>query len=140
VVLFFLSAPLFPQFLCPRTYFALSKAFLFPDHIVAHRLSRRPHDGASASPTFTLGGRCGYFPWCDKGRVFDDDESILFVPLPAPALADAHPSIPFLHPFASSFATTVHLTDARRLYLDGPSLSPYSHLGVASLYPMQLSR
>ena len=34
------------------------------------------------------------FFWCDKGRVFDD-ESILFLPLPAPALADAHPSLPF---------------------------------------------
>jgi len=80
VVLFFLAAPLFSQLLCPRTYFALSKSnLLFPVHIVAHRLLRRPHDGASASPTFTLGGRCGYFPLVRfKGRVFDDDESILF--------------------------------------------------------------
>ena len=70
--------------------------------------------------------------WCDKGRVFDDDESILFLPLLASALADAHPSFPFLHPFASSFATTVHFTDARRLFLDRPSLSPFSHLGAAS--------
>jgi len=37
VVLFFLSAPLSPQLLCPRTYFALSKVLL-PDHIVARRL------------------------------------------------------------------------------------------------------
>jgi len=72
------------------------------------------------------------FFWCDKGRVFDDDESIPFLPLPAPALADAHPSLPFLHPFASSFATTVHSSDTRRLFLDELSLSPFLHLGVAS--------
>jgi hypothetical protein len=64
------------------------------------------------------------FLWCDKGRVFDDDESILFY-LPAPALADAHPSLPLLHPFASSFATAVHFSDARRLSLNGPYLSPF---------------
>jgi len=43
------------------------------------------------------------FLWCDKGRVFDDDESILFLPLPAPALADAHPSLP------SSTISAAHL-------------------------------
>jgi len=70
VVFFFPSAPLFLQLLCLRTYFALSKALLFPDHIVAHRLLRRPHDGASASPTFTLGGRCGYLSLVRYGPNF----------------------------------------------------------------------
>lgn len=40
--------------------------------------------------------------------------------------------LPFLHPFARSFATTVRFTDARRLFLDRPSLSPFSQLGAAS--------
>lgn len=33
--------------------------------------------------------------WCDRGRAFFDDESIFFLPLPASALADAHPSLSF---------------------------------------------
>jgi len=59
------------------------------------------------------------FLWCDKGRVFDDDELILFyLFLPQLWRMHIHP-FPFLHSFASSFATTVHFTDARRLFLDG---------------------
>jgi len=69
-----------------------------------------------------------FFFWCDKGRVFDDDESIFFY-LPCPSFG-GHPSISY--PFASSFTTTVYLIDARRLFLDPPSLSPFSHVGVAS--------
>jgi hypothetical protein len=39
------------------------------------------------------------FFWCDVGRVFDDGKINFILPLSAPALADAHPSLPFLLPF-----------------------------------------
>jgi len=54
------------------------------------------------------------FLWCDKGRVFDDDESILFYLFWRMRIH----FFPYLHSFARSFATTVQFTDARRLFLD----------------------
>ena len=71
---------LFPlQHLCPRTHFPLSEAlFLFPAHIVAHRLLRRPHDGGTASLTFTLGGRSGYLLRCHKDGALMIMKPILF--------------------------------------------------------------
>ena len=57
------------------------------------------------------------FLWCDKGGVFDDDESILFY-LSCPSSGGCA-SISSLRPsFASSFATALQFTDARRLFLD----------------------
>jgi len=72
------------------------------------------------------------FLWCDKGRVFDDDELILFY-LFLPQLWRMHiRPFPFLHSFASSFATTVHFTDARRLFQDGLTFRLFLHVGAAS--------
>jgi len=117
-----------PQLLCPRTYFALSKALLFLDHIVAHRLLRRSHDGASASPTFTLGGRCGFFFF---GAIRDDDESILFY-LTLPQLWRTR-TISFL----SSILSPPHLLLLFTLTMPDDfsltnSLSPFLHVGAAS--------
>jgi len=71
------TSVLAPISYCPKLI------FLFPAHIVAHRFLRRPHDGGPASPN--VQARTTRRPplWCNQGRIFDDDETILFI---SPAL------------------------------------------------------
>jgi hypothetical protein len=57
------------------------------------------------------------FLWCDKGGVFDDDESILFyLSLPQLWRTRIHFLTSILSP--APFATTVQFTGARRLFFD----------------------
>jgi len=70
--------------------------------------------------------------WCDRGRVFFDDESILFyLSLPQLWRTRIHP-FSFLHSVASLFANTVHFTDARRLFLGKLPFAFFLRVGAAS--------
>jgi len=116
VVFFFPSAPLFLQLLCLRTYFALSKALLLPDNIVAHRLLRRPHNGASASPTFTLGWRCGYIFGAIRAEFLMTNRFLFYLSLPQLWRTRIHLYLSLS--FRQLICYYCSLSDTRRLFLD----------------------
>lgn len=80
------------------------------------------------------------FLWCYKGRVFDDDETILFTSpaLFGPSLGGTR--IHIFHPFTRPFDDIVQFTNARRRFLDGLLFAFFVPWHGESLCLMRLSR